>query len=218
MYLVAAATAFEMDAFLAAGPQSPFATLITGIGPVEASLHLTDFLTHRPSAINAVLNIGIAGAYVREESPARLLDICLARQEEFGDLGTCRQGKIEPLQVKGITIPQSFTLDEKLCDWAQTRLYSCSIPVKKGRFITVNSVSGDAERGNAILTRFPDALCENMEGAALARVCQHFAIPFLELRAISNYVANPDEQKWRLKEACRLGGQAAARLFLKKLT
>ena len=80
--------------------------------------------------------------------------------------------------MKGITIPQSFTLDEKLCDWAQTRLYSCSIPVKKGRFITVNSVSGDAERGNAILTRFPDALCENMEGAAMARVCQHFAIAY----------------------------------------
>lgn len=49
----------------------------------------------------------------------------------------------------------------------KTRLYSCSIPVKKGRFITVSSeVSGDTWRSKAILTRFPDALCENMEGAA----------------------------------------------------
>lgn len=71
-----------MDAFLAAGPQSPAATLITGIGPVEASLHLTDFLiiTHLPSAL--FLISALLSTYVREESPARLLDICLARQKK----------------------------------------------------------------------------------------------------------------------------------------
>jgi futalosine hydrolase len=55
-----------------------------------------------------------------------------------------------------------------------------------------------------------DAICENMEGAALARVSQEFGIPFLELRAISNMVENRDQSAWQIREAAEKAAIFAA--------
>ena len=56
-------------------------------------------------------------------------------------------------------------------------------------------------------------LCENMEGAAAARVCDAFRLPLLELRCISNIAGEADKKNWRLREACSRAGQAAALLL-----
>jgi futalosine hydrolase len=56
-------------------------------------------------------------------------------------------------------------------------------------------------------------LCENMEGAAVARVCAAFDLPCLELRSISNRVEDRDTGRWRLKEACAKAGAAVARVL-----
>ena len=37
-----------------------------------------------------------------------------------------------------------------------------------------------------------------MEGAALHYVCLHQNIPFIQLRAISNYVGERDKTKWKI--------------------
>ena len=72
----------------------------------------------------------------------------------------------------------------------------------RGVFITVNCASGDRARADMLLARFPEALCENMEGAALARVCAAHGLPFAELRCVSNLIDEPERQGWRLREAC----------------
>jgi len=61
-----------------------------------------------------------------------------------------------------------------------------------------------------LLARQHQALCENMEGAAVARVCQQFGLPLLELRCISNLVEDRNLQNWQLKQACTRCGEAAA--------
>lgn len=58
-----------------------------------------------------------------------------------------------------------------------------------------------------------DALCENMEGAAVARICEEYMLPLLEMRAVSNYVEDRDLTRWKLKEACDQAGKAAAMLL-----
>ena len=55
-------------------------------------------------------------------------------------------------------------------------------------------------------------LCENMEGAAVARVCAGFNLPCLELRCISNFVEDRNTGHWKMKEACRRAGTIAARV------
>jgi futalosine hydrolase len=62
-----------------------------------------------------------------------------------------------------------------------------------------------------LLEKF-QGLCENMEGAAVARVCAAFAVPCLELRCISNFVEDRDAGRWELKKACRRSGEVASLL------
>ena len=66
---------------------------------------------------------------------------------------------------------------------------------------------------NMLLSRFPEALCENMEGAGLALACSNYNVRFAELRCISNLIDDPERQQWRLKEAVQRCGKAAASLF-----
>ena len=67
-------------------------------------------------------------------------------------------------------------------------------------FVTVNCCTGTKKRGEFLRRKY-GAGCENMEGAAVAMVCQNFNIPCVELRCISNMVDDRDTTKWRLSEA-----------------
>lgn len=42
---------------------------------------------------------------------------------------------------------------------------------------------------------------ESMEGAALHYVCREANIPFIQVRAISNYVGERNKEHWKIKEA-----------------
>ncbi len=210
MYLVTAATSFEIEPFLAAlSYDSEVAHLVTGIGPVEAAVQLTAFLAKSEESFDAVVNIGVAGAYVRDELGAHLLAICLAEREILGDLGICLGNAIAPLQSESLDIHDQFLLDRDLLAKAEGILKSQEVPFEKGVFVTVNCVSGTDERGRMLALQH-HALCENMEGAAVARVCQLFNLPLLELRCISNMVEKRDKGSWKLEQACICCGKAAA--------
>lgn len=212
MLLVTAATAFEMDGFLSAHPDnSQVLTALTGVGPVEATLQVTHFLATTSHAISGVINFGVAGAYLGTGQGANMLDICLADQEILGDLGICINEQVEPLRGESFTIFDTFDLHSPLLQQAETVLRNGGITAHRGTFVTVNSVSGSRRRGD-ILAHQHRGLCENMEGAALARVCRHFQLPLVELRCISNLVEDRDTATWRLRDASRRCGQVVAHL------
>ena len=210
MYLVTAATAFEMDALLQVCSSAvQFAQLITGIGPVEAAVQLTAYLAKASSSFKGVINLGIGGAYCHESEGADLLDICVAEREVLGDLGICYHDAVEPLRGESLQVLDTFLLDNRLLAQAEGVLRSAKVAYKRGTFVTVSCVSGTRQRG-ALLARQHQALCENMEGAAVARACQQFGLPLLELRCISNRVEDRNLQNWQLKKACARCGEVAA--------
>jgi len=84
-----------------------------------------------------------------------------------------------------------------------------SISYHQGNFITVMSVSGTRQRGSLLQQKY-NGLCENMEGASLARVCHEFRKPFVELRSISNYVEDRDLSRWNLEKACENAAYVAS--------
>ena len=212
MLLVTAATAFEMDAFLSiCPPEERIRTVLTGVGPVEAALQVTQALATTASAITGVINFGVAGAYLGERSTVSLLDICLAEQEILGDLGICIHDQVAPLRGEGFSLFDTFLLHSPLLQRAEQILRDGGIIAQRGTFITVNCVSGTRQRGD-ILARQHRAICENMEGAAVARVCAHFQLPLVEVRCISNLVDDRDPATWRLRDACRRCGEVVAHL------
>lgn len=187
-----------------------FELLVTGVGPVETTYTLTSRLATGLGNLQAIIHFGIAGAYLYPNgSGAGMLDICLAEEEILGDLGICHQDRIEHFSAPELGVKDHFSLDNRLLEKADFFLEQKKIPHKKGRFVTVSCVSGTRRRGDILAGRF-HGLCENMEGAAVARVCTAFNLPCLELRCISNYVEDRNTKRWKIKEACSLAGETAA--------
>ena len=200
-YLFTAATAFEMAAFLKAwqSPDPP-ETLLSGVGIVESAMNLCKRLCCEDLTYTAVINFGIAGAYIDDsgETKAGLLDICLAEKEILADFGICLTDRISPFRENGVSVEDRFSLDQNLLARAAEILNKKEI-----------TATGTRRRGIS-LAQSHDALCENMEGAALARVCKAFALPLLEIRCISNMVEDRDRERWQIPQACQLAGEAVA--------
>ncbi|HSR36396.1 MAG TPA: futalosine hydrolase [Desulfurivibrionaceae bacterium] len=205
MLLVVAATEMELGPVrerLAGEPRFDF--LACGIGPVEAAVRLGTVLASSPRKYDLVLHCGVAGAYVG--AGAEVLDVCLAAREVLGDLGIEANGGVVPFP-SSLAVVVEFPLDPALVRQAALLLPESRI----GTFVTVNTATATAARGATLRDRF-GALCENMEGAAVARVCQELALPCLEVRAVSNLVEDRNTAAWRLAEACQRNAEATAML------
>ncbi len=205
MLLALAATEIEMIPLqrLLKDTASPILTLVSGVGPVESAVCLAGFLAgQRNGLISGIINFGVAGGYVRaggEDVPA-LLDLYLAETEVFGDLGICYPDRIEPLP-RELTGNPVYRLDRGLLERALEICADQEIRIKTGNFVTVAGVSATLCRGLGLSDQW-QGQCENMEGAAIARVCSEFSMPMLELRCISNFVEDRNPKSWRLQEAC----------------
>jgi futalosine hydrolase len=180
--------------------------LVTGVGCLETAAVLGEFLRgSNCAAITMAINFGVAGAFL--DTGVGLLDVCMAESEVLGDLGVCFGDDIKPLAE--FADPQEIFLDIGVLRRAESALKKAVLSCHIGKFATVNSVSGTAARGNRLRDRL-GAICENMEGAAVARICRDFHLPCLELRCVSNLVEDRDKSNWRLDEAIAKGVEALA--------
>lgn len=209
MILVVAATEFEMAPIHQAVGDQEIESLICGVGVLESCLRLSRYLEKRHTGITQVILFGVGGAYLNSpEKTPNLLDVCLAEQEIFGDLGICFPRRFDELSEE-LSLQKRFELDCGLLSRACRIFDQQETKYFRGNFITVSCVSGTAERGEMLRHKYA-GLCENMEGAAIARVCREFSIPMLELRCISNFVEDRNPAGWRLHEACTRAARMAA--------
>ena len=72
----------------------------------------------------------------------------------------------------------------------------------------------DGARAIEIETR-TGAICENMEGAAVALACRQLSVPLLEIRGISNRVEDRDTSRWDLTTAMAAVQEAVISLLEK---
>ena len=192
--------------------------LAGGMGKTNAAHALTALLEHGP--VRGVLGFGIAGAY-----PGSGLDvgaIALATEAVYGDEGVQAPGGW--MSTEGIGIPlwqaggtprfNAFPLETHHVERARDALRVAGHEVRTGPFVTVSCCSGTDALGAALAARFPGALCEGMEGAALAHVAAIYGVPFLELRAVSNRVEDRDPARWRIRQAAE-AAQDAVRVVVR---
>ena len=66
--------------------------------------------------------------------------------------------------------------------------------------ITINEITTDKKRVEQYINKY-HPVTESMEGAALHFVAAKFNIPFIQLRALSNYIGERDKTKWELQKA-----------------
>lgn len=199
MLLVAVATRQEIEPLQQSYiNQRGIRLVITGVGPVAAAANLGSYLAVNGGNIHGVLNIGVAGAYLK--SGLELLDICLARQEVVGDFGICMQNEIQDFESDVMQPNKPIALQNELSERIAKILQANSISYKITNCVTVSSCSGTQKRGDFLQQKY-SAGCENMEGAGIAMVCNNFNVPCVELRCISNKVEDRNLDTWLLAEA-----------------
>ncbi|WP_022683734.1 5'-methylthioadenosine/S-adenosylhomocysteine nucleosidase [Sphingobium bisphenolivorans] len=141
-----------------------FSPLLTGVGPVEASIHMAIAL-HRLEMANAlpdlVVSLGSAGSRLCE-----LGQVYQVASVSWRDMDASRLGF-----VKGVTPFIDHPVDVPLCQ---------PLSLQSARLSTgANIVGGDAYA--AI-----DAEMVDMETFAIARACDRFGVSLMGLRGISD--------------------------------
>ena len=187
--------------------------LHTGIGAVNAAHALTCQLEGQLPDL--VIQFGIGGAYVPTGLPIR--SVVLATEEIYGDVGVVTPEGWKPADEIGIPLVHSdpphfnrFPLDSQL---VATATEICG--ARCGTFVTVSQCSGVQAIGDALHTRF-NALCESMEGAAAAHICTLYAVPFLEVRGISNLVEDRQPDRWDIPGAADAAQSALIKIISNK--
>lgn len=218
MYLIASSTELEISQLRENRQlRDNFSFLVTGVGVVESAISLARFLSEAEKRtdciqlLDGLILFGVCGAY--GGTGTNILDICLAEEEHFGDFGIAMNSEIQYFTDDVLKNPCHFDLKNSLFDQMEKNLAALHIPHKSGHFVTVNSSTGTRARGDFLRDKF-NAICENMEGAALARVCEIYGLPMAELRCVSNIVEDRDRSKWKIKEAVTKGSCVLAKLLV----
>jgi futalosine hydrolase len=189
----------------------PVLLLAGGMGKVNVAQAVTALL--ETTAVRGVIGFGIGGAYAG--SGLEIGDVALASAAVYGDEGV--EAPDGWMSTEGIGIPlweadgerrfNVFPLEAERVEAARAALAEAGISARVGPFVTVSACSGTAARGDVLARRF-GALCEGMEGAALAHVCAIYGVPCLELRAVSNHVEDRDLSRWRMADAAAAAQRA----------
>ncbi len=173
----------------------------TGAGIANTVQTLTALVEKdRPAMI---LQTGCAGIF--RESGLGLGDVGIATEEIDTHLG------IEPEEPSAPLLPLPFPIlpgnirgrypiEERLVDRAQKALPSLEgkgIKIATGPFLTVATITATDNRALALYSHYRPVM-EAMEGAGAAHVCRHYGIPFLEIRAASNFVGKRERAQWDL--------------------
>ena len=163
-----------------------------GIGKVNAAL-AAQYIIDRFSP-TALINTGVAGG-VRED--AEIGDIAVGRSSIQYDFdvtsGGYSLGTIPRLAVS------EFPGDQQLAALALEAAAEVVAPEKilQGLIVTGDRFVSSAAQKRAILNCFPQAVCVEMEGAAIAQVAHLNGTPHLILRAISDQADQKAHQDLR---------------------
>ena len=172
--------------------------VISGIGKTNAA-HATALLA-REYPLSLVIGFGIGGAYPGKG--LKVGDVAVATKEVYADEGVLLKDGFHPLNMIRIPLVRlarrrlfnEFPLDRRLSR-AALRSSRHIVNAKSGAFNTVSLCTGTETRAKELSERF-GAICENMEGAAVAHLCSLYEVPFVEMRGISNIVEERDIRKW----------------------
>lgn len=162
-------------------PRDDVATLVMGVGPVEASCALTAALCQKRYRL--VVNAGVAGAF---DGTARVGDAVIVA-EDMMELGL-ENGA-----------PLSLPSGERTFDTARSdaalvaRLVGKDFPKVRG--ITVSRVTSTAQTARRLAAEL-GAQVESMEGFAALRAAERMGVPAIELRGISNRCGERASSGW----------------------
>lgn len=151
--------------------------LISGVGIANTVFSLTKQFSQQ--SYDLVINMGVAGAF---NNDFKIGDVVEVVEDSFSEIGF--ENGVGFSEFTDFEITNTFKVEGK------TNL-------QKVKGITVNTVHGNEDSIARIISRLnPDV--ESMEGAAIFKVCKEFAVPCMQIRAISNKVEKRNRENWNM--------------------
>jgi futalosine hydrolase len=166
----------------------------SGVGMLASAFSLTKLLLEEKPHL--VIQAGIAGCFNTKTALGKVLVI---GEEMLGDTGVLEGNKwrdVFDLELQKSGNPP-FEKRRLPNQWLDT-FNLLKLPAVTG--ITVNEITTSAERIKLLVKKYNPAI-ESMEGAALHYACRQTGTPFIQIRAVSNYIGERNKANWKIKEA-----------------
>ena len=143
-----------------------------------------------------IVQVGIAGCF---DHAVPLGAVLAVKEEILGNTGVEEEGKWKDIFDLKLEKPGYPPFEKKRLPNHHLEKYNL-LQLQEVTAITVNEVSTSAQRIQLLAKKYNPVL-ESMEGAALHYVCREMNIPFLQMRAVSNYIGERDKTKWAIGTA-----------------
>ena len=199
--LVVTAVEAEADAIRAGAGPDAVQVACVGVGMAAAAAGTARLLT--AGGFRGVVSAGIAGGFAGR---AGLGATVIGTRSVAPELGAETPDGFLPVEELG------FGSSVVTADAGLLAELSAALPsAVRGDVLTVSTVTGTAATADRLARRYPQAVAEAMEGFGVAVAAG--ALPYAELRAVSNAVGPRDRAAWRLKEAFAALSTASAALW-----
>ena len=199
--LVVAATELEIPRLIS-GPRGSHSleVLVTGVGMVATAAHVALALAR--TRYDLALNFGVCGSFDAGLDPGTVVHITEDRLSELGAEDGDTFLPIEELGLGQTSVIVNNALPQNPALLVLPRV--CAI--------TVNTVHGSDDTIAAVRQRCAPQV-ESMEGAAFAYACALAAVPYAQVRAVSNVVERRNRNAWRMDLAIGELNDAALRIL-----
>jgi len=180
--------------------------LITGIGTTAATYSLTRQLLWRSPEM--VIQAGIGGSFSNNYPPE---SVAFINEEVFADLGAVQNEEFTDIFDLGLAGINDQPFNNRMLVNRHTESWvKYGLPFVRGA--TVSCISSTQQQVDRIRNKY-NPVIESMEGAALHYACLMEHIPFIQLRAVSNFAGERDKNNWKMKEAIAVLNEKLRRIL-----
>jgi futalosine hydrolase len=198
---IAAATEIEIAPFLKLKNDNPvflkkkltIDILITGIGLTSATYSLTKYISNNKPGL--IIQAGVGGCF---DTAVPLSSVVAIKQEAIADQSVIELDKLKTLFDLKL-VPQNQYPFTKGWLVNKSELLK-KVKLKKVTGVSVNEITTSRQKVKFYTEQF-NPVVESMEGAALHYICLMEKIPFIQIRSVSNYIAERNKKKWNMKES-----------------
>ena len=166
----------------------------SGVGMLASAVSLTRLVSEEKPDL--IIQAGIAGCF---DPKISLGKVVVVKEEILGDTGVEEDGKWKDLFDLKLEKSNYHPFEKRKLPNPWLNTYNL-LKLPELTAITVNQISTEQARIEQLKKKY-GAVLESMEGAALHFICREANIPFIQLRAISNYVGERNKANWKMKEA-----------------
>ena len=163
-----------------------------GVGKVNAAMCAQILCS--VFGVTHIVNTGIAGSLHAQQDIGDMVVSSDVWHHDFD----CVHFGYDMCRIPGM--PQSFAADERLILLAKQAAEQTGSTVRIGRVASGDQFVADPGLKNQIITR-TQALCTEMEGAAIAQTAYRNGVPFVILRCISDKADNSAQMDYPSFEA-----------------